>query len=1715
VIFLIIRKSLKKFITASDVSDLQNIGMKQIYGIKELYPVPDFIIAGAQGQIAAGLAIFFSSAIFPWSLTVTGQIANTFIFEGLSDIATALIDQGETKPSFWDKMKAKGWSYLTSIGSIGIGSLMRSVAFLNKIKNGVQKASEWLKKCEKFKGIANFLAKQLDKIAKYIENLVEKLNTIKDLKAAYKAGDASKIKEQTNLLNEKLGAFRTSDPAKMLEYKNFAGQSISTIQQSSSFTSLAWGSTQSIAKNLFMENIFNAGLKNLMSSSLKPSIEKAVKEKVEAIILDEDNQNIINFNSEKVIQEKLDQIFIPSNYESITSGIKDFTLKLASYASNNWRVQLGALALEGTVVTGYTTNCTSSFCTKFIDNIKNKEFPNNPLINRSREDLRSLVITPMSSRISEIIYQTVVAYTEKAIPTLYSAYSNYNQEQKEKKELKKIENNNKEIVEKNKKAEEKNARCGHDAAAKTLGVDSEKLAAASGIQPSEAGLDEKSLNDLYGKVGIDTTEGNINNENDLKGKLSASNSDRGIIHYEDKDGNRHAVAFFKDSEGKVTFEDNDGTQKSFDDLKQQFKDGSANIIVPKNLNAQNLDSKLATLNHNYVYNAANELEHRTPKLGEGIGARNAKEKKEEKKIQKEIKNLQGISSKPTIKDGDIFRIGENQALVEGYVESTENNSESRPGLAMHHLYSKDKIKEEMVGLTAAELKRYYNELSDQEKTAIKAHLSKGNSFQDAIAQTLYYDHRNIRIGPKPEIRHNDPGNAAHDYALIEPKLIEGFENAVSSGNILEKIKAIGSLNLPQPIFKWDHKVSGWVVKGFVPLNREAYLGGDFYNKNKKWNVFTGNFENKHNAGDLELLEKRISSKEYWLNYNEKALETILEQRLLYNKSINMQNIKIFKTLVITNSHSNYFNFYLSEVIQNIKQSLNTDNQDMKVILPILISQSAYVSHWVGTIFEKVGNVIKITYLDSENQLMPSILTNALVSELNHNVVLYQPLLETQRYNNCGPETIENTNLILTGSRPTQEGEIPLHSLLYENSVLDPVLSAPQIEENNRLIKQLSNQKQPIYLNQLKGVILDKALVKIDLIQAEDNTQELYDHKSSRDHDIAVDTKLVSASEINYGCVTSELTQPLVVLTSQTDTQSLLLFSFAQATIENNIPLSINNIAKSLTNSKDFLFDHIATNQNNDAESADYSNGLFGNLILEFAKQIMRVNDLVYDFSKIISNSNSNILKTAIIGSGIYQNIIYQMLNYAYGDELVEINNLITKDYIRSSSREGAKILLNKYPLTWDKQDFKKIKLVVHPDKNGNAEDFRIINEFEKLSNGENNDLVYSNLYHKLAQKAEPLMQEINSFAKEVSLYTKGTDIVTDIAKMIIKPSVEHNVSLVRDFFMLYSKLSNNIDAPLLYIAPAVTIFEVIQDLSKDNLTNEDYLKAGMKVIHGCSYLLNNNALPYGTSLYLGVNALTAGYDLYQGKYLAAFLQGAGVVGMYYAPAITGAIYGVSYSTQNLYSLYKLHNQIKQEAESKQILAFTEMTNDLLQNELNKINIDNNPELQDFIKDISPNMDEANGAKLDQDQNILYNWNKAHRTRLEQETSYKVNSELLSYNIVRDLSDDKEFIIPSSISFKKNVELKANYNLNEEVTPDNDKIANDNKIEALKKSFAEQFSYLSHKDYSILEYTTISSNSCKLHSYILDMDAHPLEYASAALDDIKLCGELLYKTVTDA
>ena len=468
-------------------------------------------------------------------------------------------------------------------------------------------------------------------------------------------------------------------------------------------------------------------------------------------------------------------------------------------------------------------------------------------------------------------------------------------------------------------------------------------------------------------------------------------------------------------------------------------------------------------------------------------------------------------------------------------------------------------------------------------------------------------------------------------------------------------------------------------------------------------------------------------------------------------------------------------------------------------------------HWVGIVIDQRGSWLTVKYFDSENQVIPLSL-DMLVSEifeannLEHPIKFEQIRVEQQRYNNCGPEVIENFVLCLTGVRATQEAAVVLHSLLLENTLLDPDYKL-KIEENNKLIGLFSNTAPlPMY-----------EAVKV------------------------ADGPVPTPTHLSVGKYYSLTT---LVVNNQVDgSDAVGNFVFMEYLV---------NLAGELNN-----------------KVSNAANTVLGAVI------------------------NNDYARTKILG-------------YIYDEEVAEVRNVLGKEYVKTLTDDRMQRVFEKHPLSWDKKDFKLMKLAFHPDKGGKGADFRIINEFEELVGKK--EVVYENARNKLAEKLLPTIQK-------VSIYSKGADIGIDLAKMYLEPNLKHSLDTAYDGVVLYNKLLPNVFGALIVVitTPITSLY---------NLYQGEFEKAGIQAINGLSYyMLNSKFLPHhGIPAFAGLNGLTIAYDFYKGEYIEVVMQALGVFGMIVAPSATVALYALKYTYNNVQELYRLY----QEGEQKNTLKSSKL-----------------------------------------------------------------------------------------------------------------------------------------------------------------------------------------------
>jgi hypothetical protein len=558
------------------------------------------------------------------------------------------------------------------------------------------------------------------------------------------------------------------------------------------------------------------------------------------------------------------------------------------------------------------------------------------------------------------------------------------------------------------------------------------------------------------------------------------------------------------------------------------------------------------------------------------------------------------------------------------------------------------------------------------------------------------------------------------------------------------------------------------------------------------------------------------------------LEKLLKLRLLDLKNLDFDFLVIRPT-----ETSNEI-----EISQNVITFLENSELDKIVVLPLLIPADPIgrMKHWVGVIIERKLRDITIKYLDSENQVINLVVANQLeLEKLGFSIVMDQIYVEQQRYRNCGSELIENFIYYMTGSRSTQEAAIYVHSLLLENALLDPIEYALKISENNKLIGFLSNQvslmvdRPATDTNSFLAMSMQQAAVRFEISLATKTyfselllarTQYLYletfDHvkQANVQQTLAMfgDSVLVIDDEV------SSNQEPTILPIQSGDfsvVSSTTLVAIASGTYDSSGRLYQDQ------GSDFFTFIHTLT----DKITSTLSNGL------------MNIGGVLID---IIMKNNY---------------IKQQLINYVYHEELSAINIVINKPYIQLSAILAVQLLLQKHPLQWSKKDFKNIKLVVHPDKGGKAEDFRTVNAFQEQVGDK--DQIYQNLLPKLLPNIQTIIHKSN-------IGFKVLDMVVDSGRLIYEPTLVNAKKVALDSTYLYSMYYgvNSYSS----IISAVDVLQLAYQ--------EEYTQALKQASTTIAYMALPSLLAYtaipqlglaygiGMATYTAYNAITNSYSFY-------------------------------------------------------------------------------------------------------------------------------------------------------------------------------------------------------------------------------------------------------------
>lgn len=168
----------------------------------------------------------------------------------------------------------------------------------------------------------------------------------------------------------------------------------------------------------------------------------------------------------------------------------------------------------------------------------------------------------------------------------------------------------------------------------------------------------------------------------------------------------------------------------------------------------------------------------------------------------------------------------------------------------------------------------------------------------------------------------------------------------------------------------------------------------------------------------------------WMEYTKEGMDELLALRLEAADQMNVTTIM-----------PNYVYDGSEESAQKLANEISNNLGERSLVVLNLFGK-----HWVGLVVEKGAETIDIQYMDSEQEMIPAVLKEQLINQITincpgHNIQFTDTELEPQKYNNCGPEVIENitSHLLGWGRTTSQEDAVAIHSVLFEDSLIPSLL----------------------------------------------------------------------------------------------------------------------------------------------------------------------------------------------------------------------------------------------------------------------------------------------------------------------------------------------------------------------------------------------------------------------------------------------------------------------------------------------------------------------------------------------------------------------------------------------------------------------------------------------------------------------------------------------------
>lgn len=392
----------KANIINSEISELDFIGLNEIYSLREVFDVAPEIIMGAQIQIGLGLAALAAGIAFPPALPICAPLAGTLISEGISDIVVELVSKGETDYSWKEHLKSKCISFGISIVTMGISAIATSVKILNQ-------AAKLCRGMSKVFAKSQFMRSQFEKMVARLNKCIASLEKVKKGSKALVVYDKA---EKT--------AVATS--SRLQGAKDILKR-------------VAMDTGQGVTSALIDNKLITPALEE-MFKSLKPQIKEKVRQTIES---DAALKEKLEKNKREKIEKETKEVLEGDIGELVVETAKEISIGVIR-ASKNVRLKIAALTLDSLDFTVKILTYTERFCKELKRQLPLSE--NSQSVNRG--SALEAIIASVADQVTEKLFGFIVGlgtkFTSTAIkdPILNKVFAGKNSGKKQNED----ENNN-------------------------------------------------------------------------------------------------------------------------------------------------------------------------------------------------------------------------------------------------------------------------------------------------------------------------------------------------------------------------------------------------------------------------------------------------------------------------------------------------------------------------------------------------------------------------------------------------------------------------------------------------------------------------------------------------------------------------------------------------------------------------------------------------------------------------------------------------------------------------------------------------------------------------------------------------------------------------------------------------------------------------------------------------------------------------------------------------------------------------------------------------------------------------------------------------------------------------------------------------------------------------------------------------------------------------